>query len=138
MQVTGHLVLLVGEEVQEGADRHRGLGRVPQVRISDDGVVVPPADLLLVDVAGVLQITQDQLSGSFGDPDLLGQVPDPAPWIPTDRHQQVAVIGQERPGPFDRLGHHRMVDRREGSLDQVGAATPWRISSPESPNSCHR
>lgn len=90
------------DEVDELADGEPRLQLVAEVRVADDGVPVPPADLRLAQVAPVDQVAHDLLDRPLGDPDGVGDVAHPGVPVAAQGDEHVPVVGQEGPP----AGHH--------------------------------
>ena len=96
-----------------------------------DGVVGSAPHPLTVDVAGVLEVLQDQHGGAGGDADGAGQVLDQDVGIERHAQQHVPVVGEELPrtragrrvgprvGRCGVLGGHRLAARAESECDSL-------------------
>jgi hypothetical protein len=85
------------EEVEELADFVAALGYVPHGGGPVDCVAVAASDARAFDVAGLCEVGDDPLRGSFGDTDCGGDVPKPHFWVAGDAEQHLRVAGDERP-----------------------------------------
>ena len=85
-------------EVEEGADFDVLLRGVAHVLVLVDAVAVAAAVALAFDVSGLDEVGEDALGGSFGDPDLLGDVAEPDVWRAGDAEEHLCVVGEEAPG----------------------------------------
>ena len=83
-----------------GRLRHRKIGLHP--------VAVPAAALLLDDVPGLGEVTDDPERAALGDPDGRGDITQPHPRVAGDAQQHQSVVGQEAPGPHARKLPHRI------------------------------
>ena len=75
-----------------------GLGGVPHRRASVDQVVIPSPNTAPFDDAGCGEVCDDPLGCALGDPDCLGDVPEPDVAVLGDAQEHLCVIGEERPG----------------------------------------
>ena len=87
------------KEVQERPDLMCGLSGVPHRRIAVDQVVVASPVTAPFDDAGRGEVRHDPLGRALGDPDRLGDVPEPDVAVLCDLQKHLRVIGEERPGP---------------------------------------
>lgn len=86
------------EQLEEPADLLAVLGGVPQHRrLVVDQITVPPSLAFSLDEAGLDEISQDFLCGSFGDPDLVGDVAEANVPVAGEAEQHLGVIGDELP-----------------------------------------
>jgi hypothetical protein len=93
------VLLLLGDvgEVEEGTDLDVLLRRVAHVPMLIDAVAIAATVALAFDVSRIDQVGEDALGGSFGDPDLLGNVAKPDIWRAGDAEEYLSVIGEEAP-----------------------------------------
>ena len=85
--------------VEHLADLVLELRRMPHRDRAVHDVAVPAADPLPLDVAGLDEVGEDPLRRALGDPDGLGDVPEPHVRVAGDAEQHLRVIGDEPPGP---------------------------------------
>jgi|KBSMisStaDraftv2_1062788.scaffolds.fasta_scaffold336867_2 hypothetical protein len=74
------------------------LHRMAEGTVRPDAVAVPPANALADEVLLRLELLQDSLDGTLGDPDAGGDVTDPGFGIFPDTEKDVSVVGQKSPG----------------------------------------
>ena len=74
------------------------LGGVPHGDVGVDAVVVSTADPFALDVAGLDEVGDDALGGSFGDSDTLGDVTESRVGIAAEAEKDLGVVGEEPPG----------------------------------------
>lgn len=74
------------------------LGGVSHRRASVDQVVVASSVTTPFDDAGRGEVRHDPLGRALGDPDRLGDVPEPDVAVLRDSQEHLRVIREERPG----------------------------------------
>ena len=62
------------DDLEEVADVAVRFDRVPQRLVSDHLVTVPAADLFAADELAPLEVSDDPLNGTLGDPDPFGDL----------------------------------------------------------------
>jgi hypothetical protein len=82
-----------------------GLHLVAEGAIAVNGVVRPSAFPRACDDPGLLELAKDFQNGTFGDGDLLGDVPHAQIAVTRKADEHMGVIGQECPG--DPIGAGR-------------------------------
>ena len=98
--------ILAPEKGQQVADGQTPVGRLRYRKISLHPVAVPAAALLLDDVPGLGEVTDDPERAALGDPDGRGDITQPHPRIAGDAQQHQSMVGQEAPGPHARKLPH--------------------------------
>ncbi|MFD0471300.1 hypothetical protein ACFQ0B_25545 [Nonomuraea thailandensis] len=88
---------MLGEHVDQQADRQAGLGRVAEVLVQVEAVAVAPPHPVAAEVAALVQVAHDVLHGPLGDADAGGDVAQPDVGVPGDLHEHPGVVGEERP-----------------------------------------
>jgi hypothetical protein len=84
------------KQLQERADLVPVLRMVAEVAGGVDDILVPAADAVPGDVAGILQVGDDQLHGALGEPGPHTQVPHSRSRVAGDLHQDVTVPERAR------------------------------------------
>ena len=74
------------------------LGGVAHGDVGVDAVAVSTADPFALDVAGLDQVGDDALGGTFGDSDALGDVTEPRVRVADETEQDLGVVREEPPG----------------------------------------
>jgi hypothetical protein len=80
-----------------------GLERMAKWPLTVNQVSIAAPVALLVDVAGVRQVTQDALDGALGDSDLVAELSDREIGVARDTQQDVCVVRKEGPADVLRL-----------------------------------
>jgi hypothetical protein len=70
---------------------------VSHLEIAIDRVKVAPTCALPRDEASLNEVGEDPLRCTLGDPDLVGDVPEPHLWVAGDAKQNLGVVGDESP-----------------------------------------
>ena len=102
--------------------------RVAKFAIHDDLVVVPSSDPGAVDVPLGDQVGDDRLGGPFGDPHLCGDVTPPHGGIRCDAHQDVRVVGEERPTRSGGRAVRCVHAIKRSRVREVRYSSPTKIS----------
>ena len=89
-------------QIEKGADLDVLLRRVAHVPVLVDAVAVAATVALAFDISRIDKVGEDALGGSFGDPDLLGNVAKPDVWRAGDAEEHLRVVGEEAPGALVR------------------------------------
>ena len=89
--------LAVGEDPEERSDLEVILEGVAEGEVRMDLISVSAADLLVGQVARLLEFGHDPLGGSLGDPDLCCDLAHQDIRVLLDAQQDVRVVGQEGP-----------------------------------------
>ena len=88
-------------EIEESPDFDVLLRRVAHVPVFVDAVAVTATSALALDEPRLDEVGDDALCGSFGDPDLLGNVAKPDVRHARDAEEHLGVVREEPPGmPF--------------------------------------
>ena len=85
------------KEIQERPDLKCGLVGVPHRGASVDEVVIASPVTPPFDDSGCGEIRHDPLGRALGDPDSLGNVPEPDVAVLRDPQEHLRVIREERP-----------------------------------------
>ena len=85
------------EQVKQRADFEAELRRMAHLAVALDCVLVAAAASFSGDVAGVDQVSNDPLGGSFGDSDPDGDFSEPDRGVLGDAEEHLGVVGHEPP-----------------------------------------
>lgn len=93
-------VLVVGSQLDKGANGKPGFGRMAERLVKVEDVLVAPSGPFPAQVASPFQVGHDGLDGALGDPAGDGNHPQPCAGVTCDSQQHPCVTGQEGPSPL--------------------------------------